>query len=210
MGVLIRRNVEKSELLKLYGRAFGRHTLHHLIPTTRGGEFNQFNIYPMSRRQHTAWHMLFDNLTIQEVWDEIDVALNIIFGAGRRESMIEKVWTHSLGKLYEGNNGPATRTSRVKLTARWIECFGNDDLAYVKGKIQYMMLYMIFGGANIVNSDNIFENGAIGVFIKNFPEGFNEQGVWAFNTCFGVDATIAHIKAATSGLIKQYKRKGIQ
>ncbi len=200
----------KDELVKLYGHAFGRYTRHHLIPTTRGGEFNQFNIYPMSRRQHTAWHMLFDNLTIREIWEEIDVAHNIIFGADRHESMIEKVWIQSLGKLYAKGNGPAMRAPRIKLTARWMECFGNDDLVYAKGKIQYMMLYMIFGGANIVNSDYIFENGAIGVFIKNFPEGFNEQGAWAFNTCFGVDATIAHIKAVTNRLIKQYKRKGIQ
>jgi len=48
---------------------------HHILPKSRGGEKNKLNLKRTPFNYHTAYHVLFDNLTpeeiiryLQEVW----------------------------------------------------------------------------------------------------------------------------------------------
>lgn len=45
----------------------GKMSQHHLRPSSRGGESIGSNLLILDTRRHEAWHLLFNNLTIQEV-----------------------------------------------------------------------------------------------------------------------------------------------
>jgi hypothetical protein len=69
-------------------------TRHHLLPASRGGLTDQYNIVTIPRRYHESWHIFFGNLTPQEAIQ----FLNAIFlGEGRKQR--RKKWT--MESLYE-------------------------------------------------------------------------------------------------------------
>lgn len=41
--------------------------MHHLRPTSRGGSSLGSNLFRMDAYKHSAWHLLFQNLTLEEV-----------------------------------------------------------------------------------------------------------------------------------------------
>ena len=45
----------------------GKMTEHHLTPSSRGGETIGSNLFKLDGRRHEAWHLLFSNLTLEEV-----------------------------------------------------------------------------------------------------------------------------------------------
>lgn len=47
----------------------GRMSQHHLKPSSRGGEGIGSNLLTLDSRKHEAWHLLFNNLTLEEIID---------------------------------------------------------------------------------------------------------------------------------------------
>ena len=45
----------------------GFKTTHHIRPRSRGGESTSSNLIQLDAYRHNAWHLLFSNLTIDEV-----------------------------------------------------------------------------------------------------------------------------------------------
>ncbi|MFZ2188951.1 MAG: hypothetical protein WAV73_05325 [Candidatus Moraniibacteriota bacterium] len=69
-------------------------TRHHLLPTSRGGTTDQYNIATIPRRYHESWHIFFGNLTPEEA---IQFLKTIFLGEGLRQR--KKKWT--MEGLYE-------------------------------------------------------------------------------------------------------------
>ena len=40
---------------------------HHLTPRSRGGKSTESNLLEMDYSRHCAWHLLFKNLTLDEI-----------------------------------------------------------------------------------------------------------------------------------------------
>ena len=90
----------------------GQLTDHHFRPTSRGGNRNKNNIGQVPRLRHNAWHLLFQNLTPEEITEIVKtktkkeitedkrnriIAWEIIFGywettVEERIRIIEKYW----------------------------------------------------------------------------------------------------------------------
>ncbi len=62
-------------------------TKHHIKPRSRGGG-NGDNIVLIPLRIHEAWHTIFGNLTLQEVYQFIEIVFE---GKGRKRK--KKSWT---------------------------------------------------------------------------------------------------------------------
>lgn len=45
---------------------------HHRKPKSRGGDNSARNISKVSKVQHRAWHVLFSNMTPEQIADEIN------------------------------------------------------------------------------------------------------------------------------------------
>jgi hypothetical protein len=91
----------------------GQLTIHHLVPTSRGGGNNQENKKLIPRLRHDAWHLLFKNLKPEEVIEVVKektkeeitegkksriLAWEIVFGywettTQQRIEIIKKFWT---------------------------------------------------------------------------------------------------------------------
>lgn len=58
--------MDKRQVHK-YSKRAGFNTDHHLRPSSRGGDSREPNIIQLDAYRHSAWHLLFSNLTIDEV-----------------------------------------------------------------------------------------------------------------------------------------------
>lgn len=47
---------------------------HHILPRSRGGK-DENNIVSLPANFHQAWHLMFDNLTVQEAHQLIDMVM---------------------------------------------------------------------------------------------------------------------------------------
>jgi hypothetical protein len=45
----------------------GKFNRHHITPKSRGGKNKKSNILRMDKNRHQAWHLLFNNLKLEEV-----------------------------------------------------------------------------------------------------------------------------------------------
>ena len=46
-------------------------TTHHIVPRSRGGNRLQNNTCEVSRKKHEAYHIMFKNMTPDEILDEL-------------------------------------------------------------------------------------------------------------------------------------------
>jgi len=72
-------NLSKAGLQRIYGPKFHKSNLHHLIPKTRNGQGTEYNLFPYSIRSHGAYHDVFLNLRINEVWEMFNRIHSSIF-----------------------------------------------------------------------------------------------------------------------------------
>lgn len=61
-----KNKMQKMEVHQFKKKA-GFLTEHHLKPRSRGGESIGSNLVKLDAYRHSAWHLLFSNLTIDEV-----------------------------------------------------------------------------------------------------------------------------------------------
>lgn len=69
---------------------------HHMVPSSRGGSDEDWNIKDVRRSLHSAWHLLFGNLTPNEV-------LMLVQSGVKLETPARKnAWTTLFGKMSNG------------------------------------------------------------------------------------------------------------
>ncbi len=178
-------------LKKIYASKFPSRNLHHIIPRSREGLSTQFNLYPYDKRAHSAYHDIFLNMRIDEVWEALPLIHQLVF-----ESSVDHIYTPWLmacalevgpdieRKRFEQKKlGRLGKTYPVELLqTNWELAFGSDSLDTARRKMKEMMLYMIFG-VNMINNDILFDNGNLADFIELSP--CDGDRLWAFQTCFG-------------------------
>jgi len=143
------------ELQKYYYSIFGdRCTLDHIIPKSRNGPHKEFNLFPFDKNRHQAWHALFWNMTVFEVWERLGEIHNLIFNSPT--SRIRPVW-FDVCKLEKGgvNKRLAFKGLKIKVIANptdvnvlkknWLCCFKSTKLDDAVNFVAYKMLFIIFG-----------------------------------------------------------------
>jgi len=198
--LVLPRGRSKAGLQKLYGNQFRNCNLHHLVPSSRGGETNEFNLFPWKKRCHNAWHHLFLNMTIWEVYETFDGIYEEIFFSDK-----ERIYRHWLGtcqlKKERELEAQIERIYGVEyLQEKWIAAFGGNDLKQAEQLLKFMMLFMIFG-SHMADADYLFDNGNLTEFFEEYQA--NEDRLRAFNICFGESAGPQKIKAKISKILRQ-------
>lgn len=177
-----------------------RFNLHHMNPSSRGGGTHEFNLFPYRVKRHQHWHDIFLNMTIWEVWDQLQEIHDAIFET--EDEAINRDWL-SVCKL------PSERDlkrqleknySVIRLQEHWISAFEGWELPGARMFMKRMMLFMVFG-SNMARPDRIFDNGNLAKFFREYPpEGERE---WAFRTCFGANADWQALKSKMSKILRK-------
>ncbi len=176
-------------------------TIDHIIPKSRDGCLqDEFNMFPFENSRHGAWHTLFLNMTIFEVWEWLARAHSLIFNS--HQLKIYPVWlsvcqleTGSKRKLaaFKKNKKDllATLFDTYFLQEKWFHCFGSSNPKVAKAFLKYKMLFMIFGSKMIDNkfllSDDNFKK------MIQVAMGHPQRSQAVIN-CFG-SGTISLLKA---------------
>ena len=201
------RGLGKAKLQKLYGNQFRGNlwpncNLHHLTPSSRDGETNEFNLFPWKKRCHNAWHDIFLNMTIWEVREALEDIYEEIFHTDKER--VNRHWL-SVCRLKKEMELKA-QVERVYgieyLQEKWITAFGGDDIKQAEKLLEYMMLFIIFG-SHMEDTDYLFNNGNLTEFFEKYPA--NEDRLKAFNVCFGEFADWQRIKAKLSKILRQHR-----
>ena len=101
--------------------------MHHLVPSTREGETSEFNLFPYRIKSHRAYHALFLNMTIWEVWEAFEEIYNEIFNTD--EERINRHWLDVCPPNQEGLLVQINRVYGVEfLQEKWITAFGGEDI----------------------------------------------------------------------------------
>ncbi len=194
-------DISIRRLRQLYRRAFRNDaiTLDHLIPKSRNGSLrDEFNIFPFEESRHEAWHFIFLNMTIFEVWEWFEQIHSLIFNS--RQEKICLVWL-SACCLEKGRCKQITKFEQKKknllltlfdvdfLKKKWILCFGNAKLKTARIFLKYRMLFMIFGSKMIVK-EYLLSNDIFTTIIQkaaNYPVRMR-----AIKYCFGPEMPSPH------------------
>lgn len=192
----------KAELQRLYGQTkrFGNFNLHHTTPSTRKGETNEFNLYPYRIKSHRAYHALFLNMTIWEVWVALEKIYEEIFCSDKER--INRQWLHVCPPEQEGLERQIRKLYSVEfLQEKWISAFGGHDIRQAQRLLEFMFLFIIFG-SHMADTDYLFDNGNLTEFFEEYPA--NKDRLKAFNICFGESADWQRIKAKTSKILTRF------
>lgn len=197
-------------LKKDYARKFPDRNLHHIIPRSRGGPSTQFNLYPYERRKtHPAYHDIFWNMKVNEVWVDLkDIHYEIFYS---NKKYIYPFWISvcalDIGTEKEKKKFEKSKTERLAkdiprdwFVVKWLECFGSESVDTARKKLKEMMLYMVFG-VNMLDDTVLFNNGNLLKFLEASP--CSDERLWAFQTCFGKKGcSIRGMKSKISKIIK--------
>lgn len=197
------RDRSKSELQRLYGQTkrFGNFNLHHQIPSSREGETNEFNLFPYRIKSHRAYHALFLNMTIWEVWKALEEIYEEIFHTNKER--INRQWLSVCPVQQEGLEVQIRRLYGVEyLQEKWITAFGGYDIKQAQKLLEFMMLFVIFGSC-MADTDYLFNNCNLTEFFEKYPA--TEDRLKAFNICFGEFADWQRIKTKISKILREHK-----
>lgn len=194
------RSLGKSKLQALYGKTgLNKFNLHHMIPRTRGGDTSEFNLYPYRIKSHNAYHGIFLNMTIWEVWDVLDEAYEVIFNT--EDERVNRYWLHvcRLGDSDEKRSHIERDMNVRDLQEKWEKAFGGRSLQRAKKTLKHMMLFIIFG-SKMSKPERLFDNGNLEDFLQRYPA--DDDRLRAFTICFGQYADYQKIKARMSKIIR--------
>ncbi len=208
--MLITEDLSLDQIRKKYGKAFPGTSPHHLVPRSRNGSGSQFNLFPYKRDAHSAYHHIFYNLKIDEVWNNLSQIHNSIFSSGN--IYIYQWWIApcSLDRAEDKERQEFEKQKQKRINKllpasdfkkKWIKCFGNDSLDHARVYLKYMMLFMVFG-VNMISPDQLFDNGNLAEFFEtSSSKGYR---LWAFEICFGKNyPKVQTIKAKIRKIIKK-------
>ncbi len=190
----------KAELHRLYGDKFRNSNLHHTKPRSRGGETSEFNLFPYLLKSHRAYHILFLNMTIWEVWEALYEIYEAIFNTDQER--INRHWLRVCPANQEGIEIQLRKAYGVEyLQEKWIVAFGGEDIKQAQKLLKLMMLFIIFG-SYMADTDYLFDNGNLMEFFEEYPADANKDRLKAFNICFGETADWHGIKAKISKILR--------
>ncbi len=183
------RGRSKDSLHKLYGDQKNS-DLHHLIPGSRAGETNEFNLFPFNIKSHRAYHILFLNMTIWEIWEVLDGVHEEIFN--NEEERVSRPWLHVCHFSKERLDTEVDRFFPIEfLQQKWITTFGRKKLNRARKLLKRMMLFMVFG-SEMADPEQLFDDGHLMQFFQKYP--VHQDRLRAFNICFGKLASLDTIK----------------
>ncbi len=172
-----------------------------MVPRTRDGETNEFNLFPFRIRRHNAYHYIFLNMTIWEVWEALGKAHEDIFNTDKNK--INRPWLRVCELKSESEeeklNHMEKKFRTEVLQEKWAITFGGEDIKSASRFLKYMMLFIIFG-SHVADPDYLFDNGNLTEFFEDYPS--NDERLEAFNICFGENADWQTIKAKTSKILR--------
>lgn len=196
-----RKKREGSDSLKTFYREnFPGLRTHHLIPRSRGGPTNYYALFPWAEKNHDAWHQLFLNMTIQEVWERLDEIYSTIYSGSE---MIMLFWIEvcdlckasqkRMAKFEEQKMQKLARpVSAVKLQGLWGDCFNSEKLSDARTLILYMAMFMVFGNKMAdLYSIGQKDTESLLTLISDMPDYRH----WAVGVCLyhGIDAIVSSI-----------------
>lgn len=178
-----------SRLKRFYKDNFPGMSPHHLFPTSRGGPSSQFNLFPWPLENHRAWHKLFFNMTVEEVWERLDEIYGAIFSDAEQ---VVPFWLEactlyraSAKKLEKFEEQKQTMLSQpistTKLQNEWFRCFGSTRLYDSRITLLYMAMFLIFGGRRMTNPKNIGGKDTDSVLAK--MSKMSDYRRWAVGIC---------------------------
>ena len=208
--MLTAEDIPLSQVRKIYGKTFPGTNPHHLVPGSRNGSGSHFNLFPYERDAHSAYHYLFWNLKIDDVWNDLSKIHRSIFGSVKK---YDYQWWIGSCFLDRGTEKERQRFEKHKqerlaklvlvseFQKNWIKCFGNDSLVHARIFLKYMMLFMVFG-TNMTDMDSLFDNDDLIEFFERSPsKGYR---LWAFEICFGKNyPKVQTIKTKIRKIIKK-------
>ncbi|OGM98775.1 MAG: hypothetical protein A2817_00165 [Candidatus Yanofskybacteria bacterium RIFCSPHIGHO2_01_FULL_39_8b] len=208
--MLIAEDIPLASVRKIYGKSFPGTNPHHLVPRSRNGSGGHFNLFPYNRKAHSAYHHLFWNLKIDEVWNNLDKTHQSIFDTDRKYCYQWWISSCFLDKGTEKERERFEKSKQERLVKLlpvsefkkyWIECFGNNSVNHARLLLKYMMLFMIFG-VNMADTNSLFNNDDLTIFFETSPsKGYR---LWAFEICFGSStAKVQTIKTKISKVLKK-------
>lgn len=164
-----------------YRKQFPNARMHHMHPTSRDGDDQEFNLFPWNEQSHSAWHQLFADLTVQEVWLITERAWLALWDTQAREC--SATWLSDFTSQFnKGTRAYYARVRRIEWwRERWLRTFGSESLNRTRCHLFSMMLCMAFG--HHAFSDEIFDNDTLDQLLNEIPETGNRA--WAFRVCFG-------------------------
>ena len=171
-------------------------------PSSRGGQTNEFNLFPYRAKSHNRWHELFLNMTIWEVWDQLEEIHCAIFLTD--DETITRPWLSvcKLPSKADLRNHLGREYCVEDLQDAWETAFGGWELIRARIHMKHMMLFMVFG-SDAADHNRIFNNGNLTEFFEQYPLKAEGQRKWAFQICFGADAGLHQIKSKTSKILRQ-------
>ncbi len=184
-----------------------------MTPSSRGGHSSQYNLFPWRQKPHQAWHFLFFNMTIDEVWEKLDEIHAKIFDPNRE--VVARSWIHvcsldtkDLEKLYkfqeECRSFMEKKDSIFKLQREWEKCFGGASLERAELVIKYMMLFIIFGEAMADPEEYIFDNGHLEKLLRKIPQDGIRR--WALEESLGNSESLGNTKAKVAHIIDKVRQ----
>ena len=204
-------DISLKDIRHQFGRSFPKSSPHHIIPSSRNGPSSHFNLFPYKRSAHGAYHELFWNMRIDEVWSGLDKIYSAIFESD--EDRVYPFWLESCkldlasekqiaGFEREKKLRLSRSVSAMKLQELWFRAFGSTSPDQARNLLKYMMLFMVFG-INMIDIESIFNNdNLIDFFEKRYPSSGDR--LWAFEICFGKHGSSIHcIKSKMSKIIRR-------
>lgn len=173
-----------------------------MIPSSRDGSSDEFNLFPWDKKCHSAWHEIFINMTILEVWDRLDEIHDSIFSPKETEK-IRRRWLDvcDIPNSGEKKHVLEKEVSIQKLQCLWFQCFKTEDFNKSLMFIKYQMLFMVFGGIIMMNLDIIFQNSNLKKFLNK--ELCSENRKRAFEICFGQNPSVPKVRSIINRIIKK-------
>ncbi len=183
-----------------------------MTPSSRGGPSDQYNLFPWRQKSHQAWHLLFLNMTIIEVWEMLDGIHGKIFHSKNERIVRSWLWvctintdnSQRLAKFERDKVSFMEKKENIaKLQDAWIKCFGGESLERATLVMRYMMLFMVFGENMADPERKIFDNGHLEKLLSRIPE----YGIrrWAFRECLGNCGSLSNAKAKVSVIIDKVR-----
>lgn len=176
--------------------------LHHMHPSSCGGQTDEFNLFPYRTNRHNDWHKIFLNMTIRDIWQRLDeIYCAVFFNNLNDDDMMNRYWLSEckLPSRKDLENQLQKRYEVAELQGAWISAFGSDDLSRARVFMKYMMLFIVFG-SDTAGLKNLFNN--LPGFFKKFPAEEGERR-WAFENCFGKNATWHKIRCVIVKIVKK-------
>lgn len=210
---------DSENLGNKYSKVFPGTNRHHPIPVSRipcsvgrrEARENDLIVFPYLTKAHRAYHALFWNLRIDQVWSDLSKIHFSIFCTGEEiyEWWLEGCDLESADSIFDQmmfardkQNRLSRKVGAAHLRNLWFRAFGGEDLATAENFLKLMMLFMVFG-SKMLDQDKLFDNGNLSHFFENTrPSG---SRLWAFKNLFGDGGSVQGIKSKMSRVLNKNK-----